>query len=58
MEPTSQEKLLCAIAKILLDLNIEYFITGGMAVSVILIAGFGGGFLRALIFNAHFDKIK
>jgi hypothetical protein len=34
MKPTSQEKLLCVIAKILSDLNIEYFITGGMAVSV------------------------
>lgn len=34
MERASQEKLLCDIAKILSDLNIEYFITGGMAVSV------------------------
>ena len=34
MEITSQEKLLCAIAKILSDLDIEYLITGGMTVSV------------------------
>lgn len=34
MEISSQEKLLIDIAKILSDLRIDYFITGGMAVSV------------------------
>lgn len=34
MEISDQEKLLSAITKILSDLDIEYFITGGMAVSV------------------------
>ena len=34
MEIASQEKLLCEITKILSDLDIEYFVTGGMAVSV------------------------
>jgi len=34
MEITSQEKLLIKIAKILSNLKIEYFITGGFAVSV------------------------
>lgn len=34
MEITSQEKLLIEIAKILSDLKIKYFITGGFAVSV------------------------
>lgn len=34
MEITSQEKLLIEIAKILNDLKIKYFITGGFAVSV------------------------
>jgi len=34
MEITSQEKLLIKIAKILSDLKIKYFVTGGFAVSV------------------------
>lgn len=34
MEITSQEKLLTKIAKILSDLKIKYFVTGGFAVSV------------------------
>ena len=34
MEVANQEKLLCEITEILFDLDIEYFITGGMAVSV------------------------
>jgi len=34
MEITSQEKLFCTIVKILSNLKIDYFITGGFAVSV------------------------
>jgi len=34
MEITSQEKLLIKIAKILSDLKIKYFVTGGFAISV------------------------
>ncbi len=34
MEISSQEKLLIKIAKILSDLEIKYFVTGGFAVSV------------------------
>jgi len=34
METTSQEKLLIIVTKILSDLKIDYFITGGFAVSV------------------------